>query len=115
MWATFERFEIQMTRSQAASVSGQGQQLDNVRALLRVPTIARQFDVTGPRRHPTNPRNLTAENIRAELDEYGAWDESELTDDQTNRERIVWIAGCNITEELGQPRVRSIYPSKGTK
>ena len=98
MYAQFNRFEIQMTLAQARSVSGQGQQIENVRALLAVPAIARQFR-TCAGSWIDNVYRLTPDNIRAELNEYGAWDDAELSDDDANRERIVWLAGCNIAEE----------------
>lgn len=43
--------------------------------------------------------SATPEAIRAELAEYGAWDDAELADDEMNRRRIVWIAAGNIKEE----------------
>lgn len=42
---------------------------------------------------------IPADKIRAELKEYGAWDETELADDEANRLRIVWIAAGNISED----------------
>jgi len=56
--------------------------------VLREPKIRRQLRKIGP------------DAIRAELAEYGAWDDAELSDDAENRERIVWIAAGNIQEEL---------------
>lgn len=47
----------------------------------------------------TNPWRPTAENIRRELKEYGAWDDSELTDDKQNWSRLLWIAAWNIYED----------------
>jgi len=93
MYAQFNRFEIQMTLEQARSVSGQGQQIENVRALLAVPVIARQF------KFPHIAWGPSVDRIRAELNECGVWDDAELSDDDANRERIVWLAGCNIVEE----------------
>ena len=37
-------------------------------------------------------QNMTPAQIRSELEEHGAWDETELADDDANRERILWIA-----------------------
>ncbi len=42
----------------------------------------------------------TAEQIRNELKEYGAWDAEELQDDTQNLKRIVWIAASNIKDDL---------------
>jgi len=86
MFATFNRFELQMTMAQAESASHQGRCDDDVAALVRVPAIRRQLDNIGP------------EKIAAELKEYGAWDSDELADDAANRERIVWIAAGDIAE-----------------
>lgn len=87
-FAAFNRFSIEMTEAQALGASHQGQCDDDVAELLKVPEIARQLDSIGP------------ELIRAELSEYGAWDETELADDAQNRARIVWSAACDIREEL---------------
>ncbi len=35
-----------------------------------------------------------------ELEEYGAWDETELQDHNNNLERILWLAASSILEEL---------------
>ena len=45
------------------------------------------------------PADCTPEALRAELEEYGAWDAEELADDDQNWRRIVWIAAGNIQEE----------------
>lgn len=43
---------------------------------------------------------IDPEQLRKELKEYGAWDDAELADHQTNLERILWIAAGNIMDEL---------------
>ena len=90
MFASFNRFEIEMTRAQAHAASHQGQCDDDVAELLRHPKIARQLRKIGP------------DKIREELAEYGAWDDDELADDEANKARIVWIAAGNIVEESQQ-------------
>lgn len=45
------------------------------------------------------PAECSPDALRAELREHGAWDDSELSDDAANWERIVWIAACNAAEE----------------
>lgn len=91
MLAPFDRFEIQMTAAEATSASQPGKDaLDDVRALLRQPKIARQF------------RKISDDAIRAELEEYGAWDAAQLADTAANRERVLWLAAGNITEEIAQ-------------
>lgn len=42
--------------------------------------------------------HATPETIRKSLAGHGAWDDDELADDETNRERILWIA-CNDIRE----------------
>jgi hypothetical protein len=86
MYASFDRFEIQMTRKQAESASHPGPCDLDVRDLLNDRKIARQLE------------KIPAEKIAAELKEYGAWDEVELSNEQENRERIIWIAAGNIME-----------------
>jgi hypothetical protein len=89
MLAYFNRFEISLTKEQASSCSHQGDCSEDVRALIRYnKSIARQLD------------KLSPDDIRAELKEYGAWDTEELADDEKNRERILWIAAGNISEEM---------------
>lgn len=79
--------EIEMTLEEAKSASHQGQCDADVAALLRQPHIAAQFDSFPP------------ETIRAGLREAGAWDEDELTDDEQNRHRALWLAAGDIVEE----------------
>lgn len=44
------------------------------------------------------PKECTPEALRAELAEYGAWDDEQLSSDEENWLRIVWIAASNIKE-----------------
>lgn len=88
MYTTFERFEIQMTKAQALRGSHPGPCDEDIRDLLTVPAIARQF------------KKIPPKAIKAELYEYGAWEEEELSDEQLNKARILWIAAGNIREEL---------------
>ena len=86
MYASFNRFEIKMTLAQANNASHQGQCDDDVTALLAVPAISKQLD------------KIPADKIRAELAEYGAWDDTELADDAANRSRIIWLAAGDIVD-----------------
>jgi hypothetical protein len=72
-------------------IGGSGAQDANVEALLRTPYIAAQFDMPFATINP--------ESVRQELKEYGAWDETELTDETKNRARILWIAAGNLRDE----------------
>ena len=87
MFATFNRFEIQMTLTQAESASHQGRCDDDVSELAKAPAIARQLAKIDP------------QAIRDELREYGAWDDDELSDHEQNLQRILWIAAGDIVEE----------------
>jgi len=87
MYAYFNRFTIKMTLEQAKSVSHQGQCDEDVKKLLKVKEIARQIN------------KLDIVIIREELKEYGAWSDMELVDTESNNQRIVWIAGCQIMED----------------
>jgi hypothetical protein len=80
------RIELQLTRALAATVSHPGECSSDVAALRTVPAIRRQLDKIDP------------DLLRAELAEYGAWEDHELLDHDTNLSRILWLAGCNITE-----------------
>lgn len=92
MIAYFERFMIEMTLNQAKSVSHQGECLPNVLELLKDKKYIRQFN------------KIDYRLILAELQECGAWDLQELLDHKANRERITWIAGCNIVEDYKEKR-----------
>lgn len=81
------RIEIQMTLAQAQSASHQGRCDDDVTALMGEPKIARQL------------AKIPADILRDELREYGAWEDDELTDHDTNLLRILWIAAGDIVEE----------------
>jgi hypothetical protein len=86
-WASFNRFELQMSKDQSDSASGPGRADAAVQSLLQDDNIRSQLDKIDPKK------------IRDELHEYGAWDDKELADDAANRARIVWIAAGNIREE----------------
>jgi hypothetical protein len=90
MQAYFNRFNIRLSLSDARSVSQPGDASENVEALRLVPYVKSQLD------------RLDTEAVRAELKEYGAWDAEQLSDHDANLTRILWIAGCNISEERAQ-------------
>lgn len=73
-------FSISLTKKQAQTGSHSGDCEGDVKYLLTLPSIKKQFESIDP------------ESIRKELKEYGAWDEEELKDDESNRMRILWIA-----------------------
>ncbi len=88
MHAQFNYFEIEMTRKQAESVSHSGDCENDVNILLQDKKIIRQL------------KKITDDKLIAELREYGAWEDEELQNRRDNEQRIIWIAGCNIIEEL---------------
>lgn len=88
MYASFNRFELKITKAQALQGSHQGQCIEDVKALAALPAIKAQL------------KKIAPEKIREELQEYGAWDEKELADDQENIYRIIWVACCDIREEI---------------
>ena len=90
MFATFTRFEIEMTRKQALSASHMGRCDEDVQALVSHPKIKRQL------------KKISDEKLRDELREYGAWDHEELQDREENELRIIWIAAGNIADELAR-------------
>ena len=88
MYALMDDFEIEMTKNQALSASHPGDCEDEVQELLLDRKIVRQLDKIGP------------DKIRAYLLSTGGWEEDELTDDARNRVRIVWLAACDIVDEI---------------
>ncbi len=87
MWATFNRFEIRVTKNDAISASHPGPCDADVAYLRTRPYIARQL------------RKLDPWKLAEELEEYGAWDTDQLADYDANLDRILWIACGNIAEE----------------
>lgn len=86
MIASFNRFELAMTKHQAASASHSGQCDHDVARLATVPAIKRQL------------WKLNPADVRAELREYSAWSVEELANHEQNLHRILWIAASNIVE-----------------
>lgn len=41
---------------------------------------------------------VPAEDLRRHLNEYGAWEADDLADDHANRERLLWLAACDMRE-----------------
>ena len=93
MYATFERFELQLTKDQARTGSHRGQCDKDVTYLRTLPAIKRQLDKLAPA--------LVADELR----EYGAWDNEELADHNANLSRVVWLACGNIVEELNTKEI----------
>lgn len=82
-YAIFNRFEIELPKQTVVDCCHSGQCLEDV-----------QYWASRIKR----PDTITPEKLRAELKEYGAWDEHELSNDSDNWERIIWIAAGNIQD-----------------
>jgi hypothetical protein len=81
------RIELRMTLAQAKSASHQGRCDEDVQALSEVPAIAKQLAAIDPA------------TLRAELREYGAWSDEELSHHAANLQRILWLAAGDICDE----------------
>ena len=88
MWASFNRFELNITKAQVLNAYHSGAMDDDIAALAKVPGIARQL------------KKLDPEQVRLELAEYGAWNEEELQDHAQNLQRVLWLGVCDIRENL---------------
>ena len=80
------RIELQITKAQAQSCSHPGQCEQDVEALMKAPSIARQL------------KKLDPALVATCLKEYGAWDEIELSNHNDNLTRLLWCACCDISE-----------------
>jgi hypothetical protein len=88
MFASFERFEIELTRDQATTGYHQGQCDDDIAGLLHDPLIQAQLNATD------------RVKLQDELREYGAWDDTQLSDHDENLSRILWLACGQIVDEM---------------
>lgn len=77
----FERFEIELTKEQVLACSHQGECYYDCK------------DVLGELNLEIDPSL-----VRDELKEYGAWSDEELSDDNENLIKAVWIAAGDIKE-----------------
>lgn len=86
-FAMFNRFDLSMTLAQAQACSVPGQAADAaVHRLSLEPGIRAQLNA------------IPAHQLKAELEEYGAWDDLELANMEENRRRILWLAAGDIWE-----------------
>jgi hypothetical protein len=77
---------LQISRADAAGASHQGRCDDDVDALSRKPSIARQL------------AKVDSDLLKADLREYGAWDDDDLADHDQNLQRLLWLACGDIRE-----------------
>ena len=86
-WSTFSgKIELQIAFDDACACNHPGPADGAVAALALKPYIAEQLAKLDPK--------LLAD----ELDDWGAWDETELADHNQNLQRILWLAACDIAE-----------------
>lgn len=86
MYATFNRFEVKLTLSHAEYGYHQGQCDESIAYLRTLTNVKREL------------AKLDAEKLKDELREYGAWDDIELSDHDTNLSRILWLACADIVD-----------------
>ena len=89
-WASFNTFELRLTGECVTDCSHSGPCDSDVAHWT--PIVKAQIEADA---FPNAP---TADKIRAELEEYGAWDADELADDEANFARMLWIAAGNISD-----------------
>ena len=90
-WASFNGFELRLPGRCVIDCSHSGSCDDDV--AYWTPKVREQVEKDA---FPLRP---TAELIRAELSDHGAWDDEELSDDAANWCRLVWIAANDIAED----------------
>ena len=86
MYAWFDRFVLDLPADVVDACSHSGPVDDDVADALLRDDVSAEFDRIDP------------EDLRAELKEYGAWNDEELSDHEQNRARILWLAACNIKD-----------------
>ena len=96
MWnsGNYPTTELNITKADAQSVSGPGDQTHNVVRLSQKKYIQRQTQRIDP------------EMLRKELKEYGAWNKEELENHIANIERWLWLSGSSIIEGLYEKKRR---------
>lgn len=86
-WTTGSgRIELNITKTNAAIGSHQGQCDDDVKMLMQLPSIKKQLN------------KIPADLLASELQEYGAWHADELSNHEENKMRILWIACGDILD-----------------
>ena len=84
-WAQFNRFELRLPGAAVNDIARPGSNDEAV--ALWASKVRNEW-----------PERATPDAIRAELKEYGTWDETDLADDAANWERLLWCAAHNIAE-----------------
>jgi hypothetical protein len=79
--------DLRLTREDAKKCSHSGECGGDVSEIMQKDYVSKQL------------AKLDAAQLKKELGEYGAWDESELSDHSQNLIRWVWLSANDITEE----------------
>lgn len=86
MFATFNRFEIEMTKNEAHIGYHSGDCESGIKYLLTLSKIKRQL------------KKISDNDLIAELKEYSVWSDEELSVRKDNELRIIWLAAGNIID-----------------
>jgi hypothetical protein len=81
--------DLKITLRDAESCSHAGQCDEDVKILMDKPYIKKQL------------KNINPEQLKKELNDFGAWDEDELNNHEDNLMRWVWISAGDIID--GKP------------
>ena len=90
-WAVANRFEVRIPGQAVLDIFHPGDAEADVKNW--VDAVKSQVEKDGFYSSPSD------EAIRAELKEYGSWDDTELQDTDQNWVRLVWVLACNIADE----------------
>jgi len=89
-YATFDGYrhtiEIGLEPAEVSTAYHTGDCEDDVAIVCAIPYVAAQLDAIHP------------DAIAGALRPVGAWDDTELADDQANRMRLVWLAAADIAD-----------------
>ena len=85
--ASFERFEFPLRLEIAQMCSHQGDCGPDIEQAMAMPEVRKELS------------RLSPSLVRAELWDYGAWEDEELQNHELNLARILWLGAGNIVEE----------------
>ena len=85
--AQFNTFELELPEDVIQGCSHSGRCDDDIENCRLLPEVITALDKLDPVK------------VRKELEEYGAWDDTELSNHDDNLNRILWIAAGDIQEQ----------------
>ena len=83
---SFGTINITLDTRDAEDLASRGESIGTVKSLRKREAIESQLEQISP------------DNLRETISEYGAWSKEELQDHDENLNRLLWIAGCDIAE-----------------